>query len=204
MGRRQIEGFPPGRSLVAALAALAFLGLGAPAGAGARDDTGVLQAKLDAGGPVFLPKLPNGECYATRGLWLSRDDTAITSDGACIVALGLGPARLDPTAKKPHFARAVFQLDHSKIRDPLPARVSISDLHIRVPKAKKMHAVSVLGGEVTISRLSIDGAPLNGVVVGGLGCPTARVSVMDTTVSGAQRDGIVVSGPVDVRLEGNT
>jgi hypothetical protein len=189
---------------VAVLAALALVGVGSASASATRDDTDALQAKLDAGGAIFLPKLPNGECYATRGLWLSRDDTTITSDGACIVALGLGPARLDPTAKKPHFAKAVFQLDHSKIRDPLPARVSISDLHISVPKAKKMHAVSVLGGEVTLSRLRIDGAPLNGVVVGGLGGPTARVSITDTTVSGAQRDGIVVSGPVDVRLEGNT
>jgi hypothetical protein len=189
---------------VAAVAAVALVGVGSASASATRDDTDALQAKLDAGGAIFLPKLPNGECYATRGLWLSRDDTTITSDGACIVALGPGPARLDPTAKKPHFAKAVFQLDHSKIRDPLPARVSISDLRISVPKAKQMHAVSVLGGEVTLTRLRIGGAPLNGVVVGGLGGPTPHVSISDTTVTGAQRDGIVVSGPVDVHLEGNT
>ena len=92
------------------LVALAFLGVGSSAGGAVRDDTDALQAKLDAGGAVFLPKLPGGQCYATRGLWLSRDDTTITSDGGCIVALGFGPARLDPTAPKPHFANAVFYI----------------------------------------------------------------------------------------------
>ena len=56
----------------------------------ARDDTQLLQARLDAGGEVFLPQLPGGRCYETRGLWVSLDGTSITSDGACIVALGPG------------------------------------------------------------------------------------------------------------------
>src|SRR3954447_16374004 len=193
-----------GRRSIFALCALAFLAFGPAAGGGIRDDTDALQAKLDAGGAVFLPKLPGGECYATRGLWLSRDDTTITSDGACIVALGFGPARLDPTAPKPHFAKAVFQLDHSSIRDPLPARVSISGLHITVPKAKKMHAVSVLGAEVTLTALTIDGAPLNGITIGGAGGPSARMAITNSTVTGAQRDGILVFGPVDLQVDGNT
>src|SRR5918912_1255504 len=95
-----------GRRRFALFAAVALVGLGTSAHAAVRDDTDLLQAKLDAGGAIFIPKLPNGQCYATRGLWLSRDDTNITSDGACIVALGFGPARLDPNARKPHFATA--------------------------------------------------------------------------------------------------
>jgi len=193
-----------GRRSFVALCALVFLAFGSAAGGGIRDDTDALQAKLDAGGAIFLPKLPGGQCYATRGLWLSRDDTTITSDGACIVALGFGPARLDPTAPKPHFAKAVFQLDHSNIRDPLPARVSISGLHITVPKAKKMYAISVGGAEVTLSRLTIDGAPLSGITVGGPGGPTARIAITESTVTGAQRDGIVVFGPIDLHIDGNT
>src|SRR3954454_2805547 len=103
-----------GRRSFAVLFALAFLAIGSPAGGAVRDDTDALQARLDAGGTVFLPKLPNGRCYATRGLWVSRDDTRITSDGACIVALGRGPARLDPPgAKRPHYANAVFYVTHS-------------------------------------------------------------------------------------------
>src|SRR3954471_24565174 len=155
-----------GRRSLVALCALAFLAAGSPAGGGVRDDTDVLQAKLDAGGAVFLPKLPGGQCYATRGLWISRDDTTISSDGACIVALGFGPARLDPTAPKPHFANAVFSVNHSDVRAPVPARITLSGLHIPVPRGERMHGIAVVGHEVTLSNLTIDGAPLNDVLLG--------------------------------------
>ena len=190
------------------LVVLSFLGAGSSAGGAVRDDTDALQAKLDAGGAVFLPKLPGGRCYATRGLWLSRDDTTITSDGACIVALGLGPARLDPTAPKPHFANAVFYITHSTIRAPVPARISISGLRITVPKAKRMHGVAVLGHEVSLSNMTIDGAPLDDVLIGsgsvGAGAPTVRVAVTNSTLRGAQRDAVLAFGPVGLRVEGNT
>jgi hypothetical protein len=194
--------------LVAAVVALVFLGLGAHAGAGTRDDTAALQAKLDAGGPVFLPKLPGGQCYATRGLWVSRDDTSVTSDGACIVALGLGPARLDPTAPKPHYADAVFYINHSDIRAPVPARVSISGLHITVPKRLRMRGIATVGNEVTLSGLRIDGGPVNDVLIGagalGSGGPIVRIALTDSTLAGAQRDAVLAYGPVGLRIEGNT
>ena len=107
-----------------ALAALVTFVLASPASAAradARDDTAWLQARLDAGGNVFLPKLANGQCYATRGLWLSRDDTSVTSDGACIASLGLGEARL-PGTPRPIRASAVFYLTHSDLRKPPPVR----------------------------------------------------------------------------------
>jgi hypothetical protein len=193
---------------VLTLVALAFLGAGSSAGGAVRDDTDALQAKLDAGGAVFLPKLPGGQCYATRGLWLSRDDTTITSDGACISALGFGPARLDPTAPEPHFANAVFYITHSTIRAPVPARISISGLRITVPRAKRMYGVSVGGHEVSLSGLTIDGAPLNDVLIGsgavGAGSPIVRVSLTDSTLRGAQRDAVLAYGPVGLRVEGNT
>jgi hypothetical protein len=187
---------------------VALLGLGPPAGAAVGDDTDALQAKLDAGGAVFLPKLPGGQCYATRGLWVSRDDTAITSDGACLVALGLGPARLDPGAKRPHFANAVFYVNHSNIRAPVPARISISGLRITVPQAKRMHGIAVVGHEVTLSRLTIDGAPLTDVLVGygavGSGGLSARISLTDSTLTGGSRDVVSVFGPIDLRMDANT
>jgi len=195
------------RDSAAVLFALLLLCSGAPAGAAVRDDTEMLQAKLDAGGHVFLPKLPDGRCYATRGLWVSRDDTAITSDGACIVALGFGPARLDPDAKKPHYANAVFYVNHSNIRAPLPARISISGLRINVPKAKRMHGIVLVAHEVTLDGLTVDGRPLSDVVIGfgavGAGGPTARVSLTKSVLTGALRDGVVAYGPVGLRLEGN-
>src|SRR5690349_5059846 len=201
---------PPmrGRRSLAALFALAFLAVGSPAGGGVRDDTDALQARLDAGGPVFLPKLPGGQCYATRGLWVSRDDTRITSDGACVIALGFGPARLDPTAPKPHYANAVFYVNHSDIRAPVPARIEISGLHITVPKSKHMHGIAVVGHEVVLRNLLIDGAPLNDVVLGfgtiGSGGPTVRVSLTASTLRGAQRDALLAYGPVGLRMDANT
>jgi hypothetical protein len=192
---------------VAALVAVLLLCAGAPAGAATRDDTDMLQAKLDAGGAIFLPQLPDGQCYATRGLWLSRDDTRITSDGACVVALGLGRAQVDPRAKKPHYANAVFDISHSDVRKPVPARVSISGLRIVVPKAKRMHGVLVEGGAVSLTHLAIAGAPLTGIRVGygvaGDGAMSERIAITDNTVSGAQLDGIVAYGPIDLRIERN-
>ena len=196
-----------GLGSVAVLVAVAMLCAGSPASAAARDDTDALQAKLDAGGAIFLPKLPGGQCYATRGLWLSRDDTTITSDGACIVALGLGRAQLDPRAKKPHYANAVFDISHSDVRKPVPARVSISGLRIVVPKAKRMHGVLVEGNAVSLTHLSIAGMPLTGIRVGyglaGDGAMSSRIAIADNTVSGAQRDNIVVYGPIGLRIERN-
>ena len=97
----------------AVLASIALV-LGAPAPPGGavaapgRDDTAALQAQLDAGGTVFLPRLPDGQCYATHGLWVSLDGTSIVSDGACIVALGPGPVRLHSPDGDPIAADAIF------------------------------------------------------------------------------------------------
>jgi hypothetical protein len=174
----------------------------------ARDDTAWLQAKLDAGGTLFLPKLPGGACYATRGLWVSHDDTTVSSDGACIVALGRGEGRI----KKPDGtyikANAVFEIDHSDVRKPLPVRISIGGLHITVPRAKQMYGVSVLGHEVTLDSLRIDGAPLTDIRIGsgvrGAGGMTGRVVLTNSSLSGGRRDVVSVSGPIGLRVEGNT
>jgi Right handed beta helix region len=178
------------------------------AGAAVRDDTAALQALLDKGGAIFLPNLPNGECYATRGLWLSRDDTSITSDGACIVALGLGEARIKRGDGTPVHASAVFYVSHSNIRAPLPVRVSIRGLRITVPKAKRMRGVTVFGHEVTLGNLHIDGAPLNDVLVGsgtvGSGGMTGRIAIERSTFLGAQRDAVSVYGPIGLRIDANT
>jgi hypothetical protein len=188
--------------VVAALAVAPF------AGGGVRDDTQTLQARLDAGGSVFLPRLPNGECYRTRGLWVSRDDTAITSDGACLVALGPGEGRLERADRKPVRATAVFFLNHSEVRKPLPVRVSISGLRIAVPRAARMNGVSIIGHEVTLSHLTIDGSPRTDVVIGsgltGAGGMTARLAISDSRLSGGQRDVVTAYGPVGLRVERNT
>jgi hypothetical protein len=197
------------RGLTALAACLvAVLVPGPSAGSAARDDTGWLQARLDAGGSVFLPKLPDRQCYATRGLWVSRDDTSITSDGACIVALGPGGARIKTGSGRPVRANAVFFLTHSNVRVPPPVRVTISGLHITVPAAKRMYGIAVFGHETTLGGLTIDGAPLTNVLIGtgvkGAGGMSARNAVIDSTLSGGTRDVISVFGPVGLRVEGNT
>jgi hypothetical protein len=190
-------------SIVAALASAPDAG-----GGGARDDTEWLQTRLDAGGRVFLPKLPDGRCYATRGLWVSRDDTTIASDGACIVALGRGEARIKEGDGRPVAATAVFFLAHSDIRAPSPARVTITGLHITVPAAKRMDGIGVFGHNTTVDHVTIDGSPRRNVVVGagaiGAGGMTGRVAVTDSVLSGGKRDVISVFGPVGLRIEGNT
>jgi hypothetical protein len=180
----------------------------AATGTAARDDTVWLQAQLDAGGSVFVPKLPNGECYATRGLWVSRDGTTISSDGACLVALGPGEARMHGANGKPIRATSVFHIDHSNVRMPLPVRITISGLRIVVPAAARVSGVRVFAHEVTLSHLTIMGSPLTDVVIGagtkGQGGMTARVEVRDCTLAGGQRDVITASGPIGLRVEGNT
>jgi parallel beta helix pectate lyase-like protein len=190
------------------LCLVALLVLTGPAHAGTTDDTQSLQAKLDAGGDVFLPKLPGGRCYQTRGLWVSRDGTSITSDGACLVVLGPGEPRIRDGAGRPVRANAVFFLNHSDIRAPLPVRVSISGLRITVPAATNMFGVAVYGHEVTLRDLRIDGAPLANVRIGsgivGAGGMTGRVAVTNCVLTGGRRNVISAFGPVDLRIEGDT
>src|SRR5438132_3810690 len=174
----------------------------------ARDDTAWLQAQLDAGAAVFIPKLPGGECYATRGLWVSRDGTSVTSDGACIIALGAGEARMRSGDGRPVRATAVFFLNHSNVRTPLPVRISIDGLRIRVPLSAQVSGVAVYGHEVTLSNLTIGGSPTTDIVVGaglkGSGGMTARIEVRNCDLSGARRDAVSVFGPIGLRVEGST
>ena len=201
-GRRAFRGL-----WAAAACAASVLGPASSAGGAIRDDSAWLQAKLDAGGAVFLPRLPDGKCYATRGLWVSRDDTTVTSDGACIVALGPGEGRIPRGDGTFVTANAVFFVDHSDLRKPLPVRIAISGLHITVPAGKRMHGISVVGHEVTLTSLTIDGSPLTDVRIGGgtkgSGGMSGRIAVTDSTLSGGLRDVVSVFGPVGLRVEGN-
>ena len=192
---------------VVAACASALLGLASSAGGTVRDDSAWLQAKLDAGGAIFLPRLPGGQCYATRGLWVSHDDTTVTSDGACMVALGRGAGRIQRGDGSFVTANAVFSIDHSELRKPLPVRIAISGLHITVPAGKRMNGISVLGHEVTLTGLTIDGSPLADVRIGagvkGSGGMTGRIALTDSKLSGGVRDVVSILGPVGLRVEGN-
>lgn len=188
---------------VAAAAALVW----APGGAGdGRDDTAFLQAKLDAGGTLNLPKLPNGECYATRGLWVSRDDTTITSNGACIVALGPGEVRLTSPDGDAIAANAVFFVNHSAPLEPTPVRIAISGVKISVPASTAMFGIAVYGHEVTVRGVAVSGSPVDAVTIGGRANGSGyagRVAVVDSTLSGAMRNVLSATGVISLRIERN-
>jgi hypothetical protein len=188
---------------IAAAAALVW----APGGAGdGRDDTAVLQAKLDAGGTLNLPKLPNGECYATRGLWVSRDDTTITSNGACIVALGPGEVRLTSPDGDAIAANAVFFVNHSAPLEPTPVRIAISGVKISVPAPSAMFGIAVYGHEVTVRGVTVSGSPVDAITVGGRANGSGyagRVTVVDSTLSGAMRNVVSATGVISLRIERN-
>ena len=201
--RVAVRGLP---GLVACAAGALALAHGS--GAALRDDTASLQARIDGGGTVFLPKLPDGRCYRTRGLWVSRDGTSITSDGACLVALGPGEARIKTGSGKPVRANAVFFLTHSNIRVPPPVRVTISGLHIKVPASVRMHGVSVSGHATTLTRLTIDGAPLTNIRIGGgvkgAAGISSRNAVSQSVLTGGRDAAISAAGAVGLRIERNT
>jgi parallel beta helix pectate lyase-like protein len=186
----------------------AFVAVPAAGGGPARDDTAALQAQLDAGGNVFIPKLPNGECYATRGLWVSHDRTTITSDGACLIALGPGEARMKEADGTPIRATSVFHIDHSDVRRPLPVRIHISGLRIVVPASARVSGIRVFAHEVDLNHLTISGSPIRDIVVGagakGAGGMMAWVDITDCELSGGQRDVITAFGPIGLRVERNT
>jgi len=177
------------------------------AAAPARDDTAWLQAKLDAGGAFELPKLPNNQCYATRGLWVSHDDTTITSDGACIRSLGLGAVRLRSNDGDPIASSAVFFVNRSNKSTPAPVGVTISNLRIVVPDGQGMYGVAIFGHRTTLSGLDISGAPKDDVLISGRANGNSfvgGVSILDSVLSGAQRNAVSAVSVIDLRIEGNT
>jgi hypothetical protein len=178
------------------------------AGGAERDDTAWLQARLDrSAGTIFLPKLPNDSCYATRGLWVSHDRTTITSDGACIVSLGLGPVRLHSIDGDPIAASAVFFVNRTKPSKPAPVRVTISNLKIVVPDGQSMYGVAVFGHQITLSHLDIGGAPKDDVTISGRANGNSyagSVSILDSTLSGASRNAISATAVIGLHIERNT
>ena len=191
------------RGVVAAFVAALVVAPGA--GAALRDDTAWLQAKLDAGGTLELPKLPGGACYRTHGLWVSRDDTTIeSSDGACVVGTGPGELRLTD-GSTPGRAEAVFFVSNSSVYKPIPVHVTIRDVHVVVPAAAKMDGITVLGHETTVDHVAVTGEPRFGIAVGGaLAGPAEDVSVVGSTVSGARLAGLRAFGVIGFQAEGDT
>jgi hypothetical protein len=170
-----------------------------------RDDTVWLQQRLDAGGRVVIPALPEGECYRTRGLWVSRDATEIVSNGACIVGTAPGQQRMRSTDGDPIRAEAVFYISRSSPFEPVPVRVLITGVRIQVPDGVELYGIMILGHQVAVRNVEVSGAPKDALYVGGRGNDgfAARVSVTDSRFLGGRRNVISATGVIDLRLEHN-
>jgi hypothetical protein len=191
------------------LAAVA-VALGPPAPPGAatvapgRDDTASLQAQLDAGGTIFLPRLPDGSCYATHGLWVSLDGTKIVSDGACVVALGAGPVRLHSPDGDPIAADAVFFVNRSSESNAAPHGVTISGLRIVVPRPVSMFGIEIYAHDVVVEGVRVEGNPVDALLVGGRANGegySSDVTIRDSSFTGGTRNVVSVTAVRGLSIE---
>lgn len=196
-----------GFAVVLAAVALA-LGPPAPTGgataAPGRDDTAALQARLDAGGIVFLPALPDGQCYATHGLWVSLDGTNIVSNGGCIVALGAGAVRLRSPDGDPIAADAVFFVNRSSEVTAAPHGVTISGLRIVVPRSASTFGIGIYATDVTVEDVRVEGNPVDALLVGGRANGegySSNVVVRDSSFTGGTRNVVSVTAVQGLTIE---
>jgi hypothetical protein len=159
--------------------------------------TAWMQQRLDRGhASIFLPRLLGGQCYRTRGLWVSRDDTTIDSNGACLVAMAPGPVRLTSGDGDPIAADAVLFVNRSSHSDRAPSRVRISNLRIVVPAAVTMFGIEIYGHRVELDHVTVEGAPTDAVLVGGRANGdgwASNVSIHDSTFTGGRRNVISIT-----------
>jgi hypothetical protein len=186
------------------------LALGPPAptsgatSAPGRDDTATLQARLDAGGTVFLPALPDGQCYAAHGLWVSLDGTSIVSNGGCIAALGPGPVRLHSPDGDPIAADAVFFVNRSSEVNAAPHGVTISGLRIVVPRSASMFGIGIYATGVTVEDVRVEGNPIDALLVGGRANGegySSNVVVRDSSFTGGTRNVVSVTAVQGLTIE---
>jgi hypothetical protein len=159
------------------------------------DATAFLQRELDRGGRIVLPPLAGGRCYRTRGLWVTRPGTQLIASGACLEVTGPGPVRF-----------------RSPDGDPIPAAaglyvtrtfgIRISGLRLIVPKEAQSYGIAVFGRNVAIDELTVEGAPIDAVVIGGRGSEPARdVTITRSRLLGGRRNVVSVVSAVGLTLE---
>jgi hypothetical protein len=181
------------RGILALLAAVAAVGA-APAVAAdpvlpGLDATAWLQERLDQGGEIVLPPREDRGCYRSRGLWVTHSDTSISSNGACIVATGRGPVRFHGEDGEPIAATALFYFSRPAVGAAAPEHLAISGLRLVVPRRANMFGLLVTGSDVEIGDVSVEGAPIDAVLVGGRGDgPATDVLIHDATFSAGTRN----------------
>jgi Right handed beta helix region len=185
-------------ALLALLAAVAT-GAGGPAVAAdpvppGPDVTAWLQERLDAGGEIVLPQLANSGCYRSRGLWVTRSDTTVRSDGACIEAIAPGPVRFRGDDGDPIAARAVFYVSRPSAPGTAPHDVRISGLRLVVPRRARMFGLELTGTRVDVDDVTVSGAPIDAVLVGGRGDgPATDVSIHDSRFAAGTRNVVSIT-----------
>ena len=167
------------------------------------DVTAWLQERLDAGGDVFLPRREDGGCYRSRGLWLTRSDTSLTSDGACLVATGRGPVRFRGESGEPVAATALLYLSRPGVGGAAPRHVRIAGLRLVVPRRAQMFGLMVVGTDVEVAGISVSGAPVDDVLVGGRGDgPATDVWIHDSSFGGGARNVMSITSARRVSVTG--
>ncbi len=187
-----------------------------PTGGGPRDDTASLQRQLNKGGTITLKALAGRACYQTRGLWVSKDGTTITTlDGACVQYLGRSTdARLRSGDGDLIYANAVFFVNRNSMTSATPQHIRISNLRLIVPTGTAdetgvNYGVLVAGTDVTLNNVSVEGAPLDGVQVTGRAngstCSCAsQVLISNSRFVGGRRNGVSVISGIGVTIDANT
>lgn len=169
------------------------------------DDTQWLQRLLDLrAARIFLPRLPGGACYATRGLWISHSGTRLLSDGACLRALGPGPVRLRSEDGDPIASTAVLFVSRSSSAASAPAHVTIAGLRVVVPEGVRAYGIAIFGRSVTVRRVRVEGSPVDAVLVSGRANGLRRaedVRLLDSDFVGGTRNVISATAVVGLRIE---
>jgi hypothetical protein len=193
----------PLATLVAALALGTPAPTVAPEPAPPLDVTAWLQERLDAGGDVFLPRRADGGCYRSRGVWLTRSDTSLTSDGACIVATGPGPVRFRGESGEPLGATALLYLSRGAVGLAAPRHIRIGGLRLVVPRRAQMFGLMVTGSDVEVAGVSVSGAPVDDVLVGGRGDgPATDAWIHDSAFAGGARNVLSITSARRVSVTG--
>ncbi len=168
------------------------------------DDTERLQAALDRGERIVIPRSPDGRCYRTRGLWVSRNGTSILSDGACLLALGPGPVRLRSGDGDPVAASAVLYVNRSSNRDRAPRGITIEGLRIVVPNGVACYGIGIFGHHVSVQHVRVGGSPIDDVIVGGRANGddfASDVTIRHSRLTGGRRNVMSVTSVVGLDVE---
>jgi hypothetical protein len=169
------------------------------------DVTGWLQKQLDAGSQITLPRREDGSCYRSHGLWVTRSGTSIRSDGACVEAIRPGPVRFRGGDGDPIAANALFYLSRGSPTASVPAGVRISGLRLVVPRRANMFGLELTGANVEVDDVTVSGAPIDAVLVGGRGGePATNLSIHDSTFAGGTRNVLSITSARGVSVTGCT